>query len=64
VRNRIRRRLYETVRREAANIILPYDLVFIVYSDQLAVLPADQIYTCVHEKLEKAGILERKTPLK
>lgn len=57
VRNRIRRRLYEIVRNEAHRITDPYDLVFIVYSDQLAELPADQLRAAICEKLEKAGIL-------
>lgn len=57
VRNRIRRRLYEIIRTEASRIREPYDLVFIVYSDQLASLPAAQLRQGVVEKLEKAGIL-------
>jgi len=56
VRNRIRRRLYEAVRRAAPQIQGAYDLVFIVYSDQLAELPAEGIERAVVEKLEKAGI--------
>jgi len=57
VRNRIRRRIYEIVRTEASRIQEPFDIVFIVYSDQLAELPADQLRTAMCEKLEKAGIL-------
>jgi ribonuclease P protein component len=62
VRNRIRRRIYEIVRTEAPRIKTPFDIVFIVYSDQLAELPADQVRTAMLEKLEKAGILGSKTP--
>jgi ribonuclease P protein component len=58
VRNRIRRRLYEIVRQEASRITAPYDIVVIVYSDQLAELPADQLRSLMLEKLEKATILE------
>lgn len=57
VRNRIRRRIYEIVRTQSARVNGAYDLVFIVYSDQLATLPAAQLYEAVIEKLEKAGIL-------
>jgi ribonuclease P protein component len=57
VRNRIRRRMYEAFRNEAYFIKDAYDLVFIVYSDQLATIPAEQIHHAVHEKLEKAGVL-------
>lgn len=58
VRNRIRRRMYEIVRGESSRIRAPYDIVFIVYSDQVAALPAEQLRTGIVEKLEKAGILE------
>jgi ribonuclease P protein component len=57
VRNRIRRRIYELVRTAAPRIQAPYDIVFIVYSDQLAELPADQLRTAMYEKMEKAGII-------
>lgn len=62
VRNRIRRRIYEIVRQAAPCIKMPYDIVFIVYSDQLAELPADQLKRAMLEKLEKAGIIETETP--
>lgn len=60
VRNRIRRRIYEVIRTAAPTIIAPFDLVFIVYSDQLADVPAAQLKSAVYEKLEKAGILQPK----
>jgi ribonuclease P protein component len=62
VRNRIRRRIYEIVRTEASRIKTPFDIVFIVYSDQLAELPADQVRAAMLEKLEKAGIVGSKRP--
>jgi len=61
VRNRIRRRIYEIVRTEAVRITGPYDIVFIVYSDQVAELPAGQLRMLICEKLEKAGILGAKS---
>ena len=57
VRNRIRRRMYEIVRNEMLHVKEPYDLVFIVYSDQLATMPAEQLQAALHEKLEKARVL-------
>lgn len=62
VRNRIRRRIYEIVRTESNRVTAPYDIVFIVYSDQVAELPADQLRALICEKLEKAGILEAEKP--
>jgi len=56
VRNRIRRRMYEAIRAETATLTAPYDLVFMVYSDQLAELPIDQLRHAIREKLEKAGV--------
>lgn len=58
VRNRIRRRMYEAVRKHSVRIVQPFDLVLTAYSDQLAEMPAEQLETAVLEKLEKAGIFE------
>ncbi len=57
VRNRIRRRLYEVIREFEPGIKGAYDLVFMVYSEQLAELPVTELRAAVHEKLEKAHIL-------
>lgn len=56
VRNRIRRRMYEAVRTSSSRIQGTYDIVFIVYNDQLAEMPSDELQGTVIEKLEKAGI--------
>jgi hypothetical protein len=50
--------MYEAIRQAAPRITSAYDLVFIVYSDQLALLPADAIQRAVVEKLEKAGVFD------
>lgn len=60
VRNRIRRRLYEIVRTKVPATKEPYDLVLIVYSDQLATMPFDQLQTLVLELLDKAGVVDDK----
>ncbi|HEX8762201.1 MAG TPA: ribonuclease P protein component [Candidatus Saccharimonadales bacterium] len=57
VRNRIRRRMYEVIRAYGPRIKDSYDLVFMVYSEQLAELPLPELQTAVREKLEKAHIL-------
>jgi hypothetical protein len=48
--------MYEAVRTSAARIRGAYDIVFIVYSDQLAEMPAEAVRRATVEKLEKAGI--------
>jgi ribonuclease P protein component len=55
VRNRIRRRIYEVVRQEADKLGA-YDLVFIVFSDQLATIPADQLQKMVKDCLARAQL--------
>ncbi len=62
VRNRIRRRIYEIVRHESHRISMPYDLVIIVYSDQLADMPAGQLERTIVDKLEKAEIFIDRSP--
>lgn len=61
VRNRIRRRIYEAVRRREAEITQPYDLIFTAYSDAVATMDADELESRVAEKLEQAGIIPSKT---
>jgi ribonuclease P protein component len=55
VRNRIRRRIYETVRN---NIVSnqAYDLIFTVFSDRLADIPAEELREAVIDKLRTANI--------
>lgn len=56
-RNRVRRRLYEAIRVYESSIAGPYDLVFTVFSDQLAAMPADRLDALVYGLLTKAGVL-------
>ena len=53
-RNRIRRRVYEAVRLQAASIQKPYDLVFMVYSVELATMESAKLQEIVAEQLRKA----------
>ncbi len=55
VRNRIRRRVYEAVRHQAATIPPATDLVFTVFSDQVAEMKATQLATTIQELLKKAA---------
>ena len=56
VRNRIRRRIYEIIRTNEQRIKAPFDLVFIVYNEQLATMPGEELQTTILEKLAKAGV--------
>ncbi len=55
VRNRIRRRIYETVRAAGDGIAPGTDLVFTVFDDRVAELPAAELRTAVAELLQKAA---------
>lgn len=55
VRNRIRRRIYEIVRTDLAPN-QPYDLVFTVFSEKLATLPADQLRKMIVGELRAAHL--------
>jgi ribonuclease P protein component len=59
VRNRIRRRMYEIIREQA--IHESYDLVFTIFSDQLATLPAAELTEMVHQQLQSAHIISEPT---
>lgn len=59
-RNRIRRRIYEAVRLADSVVPPGTDLVFTVFSDQLADMPAPQLQEQVAGLLEKAA----KTPVR
>lgn len=54
VRNRIRRRVYEAVRRQAGVLDGPYDVIFIIYSDEIATAPAEKVQKMVAGQLSKA----------
>jgi ribonuclease P protein component len=54
-RNRIRRRLYEVVRQHEANIPKETDLVFTVFSDQIADLEQAKLETLVKELLSQSS---------
>jgi ribonuclease P protein component len=53
IRNRVRRRLYEIVRTHEAMVPGTSDLVFTVFSDQLAKLETSKLEASVLDLLEK-----------
>ncbi len=55
VRNRIRRRLYEIVRQTDTAIAPGTDLVFTVFGEQVAELPAAKLESIINELLQKAA---------
>lgn len=60
VRNRIRRRLYEAVRRQEDKMSRPYDIVLTVFHEQIANIPSDDLGKMVADQLHQAGIVSRK----
>jgi len=57
VRNRIRRRVFEIVRLNKANITRPAGLVFTIYEAEVATMPSEQLSHEVRELLKRAKLL-------
>ena len=55
VRNRIRRRVYEAVRAYTVNE--SYDLIFMIYSVDVATLPTELLQKTIQQQLKKAGVV-------
>jgi ribonuclease P protein component len=60
VRNRIRRRTYEIIRAHNDAIRQPYDLVFTVFSEQLADMESAALGDLILEQLQKASVIDNK----
>jgi ribonuclease P protein component len=56
VRNRIRRRLYESVRILSGSFTAPHDLILMVYDEKVATMPAAVLATEVTKLCQKAGL--------
>lgn len=56
VRNRIRRRVFELVRTNASRICGPYDIVFTIYSEHVAIMDSEGLRRCVLSQLDRAGV--------
>ncbi len=61
VRNRIRRRLYEIVRRHEAGIAQPVDIVITVFDDHIANIPAPQLEIALLDLFHQARIIAKPT---
>lgn len=61
VRNRIRRRLFEAHRKLADLFNGPFDMVVVVYNEQVADMPAADLQKMVRRQLKQAGIIGTKT---
>jgi len=62
VRNRIRRRVYEVVRRAAPEIQQPYDMAFTIFSNQVATIDSKVLERAVRQCLVKASIITSVKP--
>jgi ribonuclease P protein component len=60
VRNRIRRRVFEAYRLALTGREVRYDLAVVVYSEQVATMPAADLQRTVRGQLRQAGIIGAK----
>ncbi len=60
VRNRIRRRVYEIVRKNAGQLQPQWDLVFSVYDEQVTAMAHASLQQSVLDLLAKAGATENR----
>lgn len=63
VRNRIRRRVYESVRILSSNFEQPYDLVFTVFDAKMAAVPPIELAADIAKLCKKAGLSSVKPSL-
>lgn len=57
VRNRIRRRIYETIRRNESLLAYPADMVVTVFSEDLAIIEANLVEDNINKLLIQAKLL-------
>lgn len=58
-RNRIRRRLYESIRQIEDRIVKPYDIVITVFHEQIADIPQKELDLLVKAQFKQAGMIEK-----
>ena len=56
-RNRMRRRLYEVMRRDWENIKPGYDLVITVFDERVGTISSEELESLVHDMLRSAELL-------
>lgn len=56
VRNRIRRRIYESVRiyKKEAGVVWPYDMVISVFDERIATISSAELNVAINSLLEKS----------
>lgn len=59
-RNRIRRRIYEIIRVNSGIINQPFDIVIVVFSDQLVDMDHNKLENILLDQLQQAGVLSYK----
>lgn len=57
VRNRIRRRVYEILRATQPNFREPYDIIFTIFSEQVAEVPQEVLRKTIEGQLREAKIV-------
>jgi len=55
-RNRVRRRIYETIRNELPHFRGVNDVVVIVFSAELATMPAEELVSTLRQLFDQAGL--------
>lgn len=63
-RNRVRRRVYEIVRKRGHDINGPYDLIFTVYDESVADISSANLTRAVAGLLQKAGTIPAPTDVR
>lgn len=56
-RNRMRRRIFEVIRQNSPQITEPYDLIFTVFNESVAQLPAAELQQKVDDLLAQARVI-------
>ncbi|MDQ3158515.1 MAG: ribonuclease P protein component [bacterium] len=57
VRNRIRRRFFEILRKNSDKFTSPHDLAFIVFTDETATMDASKLEALITDSLKNAKIM-------
>ena len=60
-RNRVRRRLYEAVRQRLSNITEPTDIVFLVFSSEVATMSSGDVEALVDQLFESVDTYKKQS---
>ena len=55
-RNRIRRRIYEILRAQIPHLVSPHDIVILVFSSEVIVLPNDELVGLIQQLFTQAEL--------